>query len=95
MADTIAVNFGQLSQASSDCKSIAGNLQSQLDQLQTYLNSLVWTGAAREAYQADQTMWNKGAQEIREALDTTSAAVTRAQAGFEAAENANRRRFRG
>lgn len=93
MADQITVQFAALDQASADCNSIAGNLETTLGELKSYLDQLVWLGSARDAYNADQAKWNQGAEEIRSILGQISTSVSSAEQQFAATESANARRF--
>lgn len=93
MAEIIAVQFGAVEQAATDCRTMATSLQGTLADLKAYLDKLVWTGSARVAYDADQAQWNQGAQELQQVVTTVSTAVTTANDQFLATETANTGRF--
>lgn len=87
MADIITVQFAAIEQASSDCNNIAGQLDSTLAELKSYLDQLVWTGAARESYTADQQQWNTGAQEIQQILVQVGQGLARAEQTYSSTES--------
>ncbi|SHL00818.1 WXG100 family type VII secretion target [Pseudonocardia thermophila] len=57
---TIKVDYAGLAAASADIRRTAEAIDAQLADLQTFLAPLVaaWTGAAAEAYQEKQRIWN-------------------------------------
>jgi WXG100 family type VII secretion target len=93
MAEIIAVQFGAVDQAATDCRSMATSLQGTLADLKAYLDKLVWTGSARVAYDADQQQWNQGAHELQQIVTAVSTAVGTANHQFQATEAANTGRF--
>jgi 6 kDa early secretory antigenic target len=93
VAEIIAVQFGAVEQASTDCRAMATSLQGTLADLKAYLDKLVWTGAARVAYDTDQQQWNQGAQELQQVVSAVSTAVGAANQEFQATEAANAARF--
>ena len=96
MADRIAVSFGEVEQGRADTVRTYNNLNSTLGDLRGYLAPLVaeWTGAASQAYQDHQRLWDQGVAELNDVLFKIGGALDSAHTHYTTAENTNTARFR-
>ncbi|WP_042435818.1 WXG100 family type VII secretion target [Streptacidiphilus anmyonensis] len=87
----IMVNFGTVSQAASDVRQTASNVQSQLDDLRAGVQRIAasWEGKAQEGYQARQREWDSAAADLHSVLVQIAGALDSAAQNYQATENRN------
>lgn len=93
----VAVNFGSLGEAQSNIASTSAKVTAELDDLRAFVARLTaaWSGAARDAYQVQQTKLDTAAAELNQVLAQIGTAVGTANDSYQAAERANTSRFSG
>ncbi|GHT81577.1 hypothetical protein FACS1894125_2580 [Actinomycetota bacterium] len=71
---SFSVQPGQVDSLASEIANGANNIQSELDQLDSKVKSLIeqWDGEAKENYHVAQTQWQKTVTELRELLTKIS-----------------------
>jgi 6 kDa early secretory antigenic target len=91
----VAVNFGSLDEAQGNIASTSQRVAAELDDLRQFVARLTaaWDGAAREAYQVEQTKLDQAAAELNQVLAQIGTAVGTANTSYQAAERANASRF--
>jgi early secretory antigenic target protein ESAT-6 len=91
----VAVNFGALTEAQGNIASTSQKVAAELDDLRQFVARLTsaWDGAAREAYQQQQTKLDQAAAELNQVLAQIGTAVGTACESYTAAERANTSRF--
>ena len=91
----LLVNFGALSQASTDIQKALNELQSQLGQLEQDGGKLVatWEGPARAAYEERQRRWQTAANDLSAILRNIQVAVNESAAEYQNTERAATQRF--
>ncbi|MBF9073851.1 WXG100 family type VII secretion target [Streptacidiphilus fuscans] len=87
----ILVNFGTVSQASSDVRQTAQRVQQQLDDLKAGVQRIAasWEGKAQEGYQARQREWDTSAADLHSVLEQIAGALDSAAQNYQATENRN------
>lgn len=95
MSGPIKVTFAELGNAQGSIQQAVGAVNSQLDDLKTYLAPLVatWEGSAAEAYNTLQRQWDTAAAELNQVLAQVGTAVGTANDSYQAAEASNANRF--
>lgn len=96
MAERIAVSFDEVQQGRADTVRTHDNLNGTLGDLRGYLAPLVaeWTGAASEAYQQHQKLWDQGVADLNDVLFKVGAALDSSHTHYTSAESTNSARFR-
>ncbi|WP_329311768.1 WXG100 family type VII secretion target [Streptomyces sp. NBC_01537] len=91
MSGQILVNFTTISQAASDVRTTAGNVRSQLDDLEAGVKQIAqsWEGAAQEGYQAKQAEWDKRAASLHATLEAIAKALDTAAQNYQSTERQN------
>lgn len=91
----VAVNFGSLAEAQSNIASTSQKVSAELDDLRAFVARLTaaWDGAARDAYQVQQTKLDQAAAELNQVLAQIGTAVGTANDSYQAAERSNTARF--
>ena len=87
----ILVNFQTVSQASSDVRTTANNIKSQLDDLEAAVKRVAntWEGAAQEGYQNKQRQWDQTAEHLHQVLMKISTALQNSADNYQSTEKAN------
>jgi 6 kDa early secretory antigenic target len=87
----ILVNFQTVSTASSDVRTTANNIKSQLDDLEASVKRVAntWEGAAQEGYQQKQRQWDQTAEHLHQVLMKISTALQNSADNYQATEKAN------
>ncbi len=91
----LVVNFAALEQASRDIQAAISALDGQLSDLEADAKPLVatWSGAAREAYDANHRKWTAAADDLTRMLRDIKVAVDESAAEYTATENRNANMF--
>ncbi|MBB1244777.1 WXG100 family type VII secretion target [Streptomyces durbertensis] len=91
MSGQILVNFQTIQQAATDVRTTAGNIKSQLDDLESGVKRIAqsWEGSAKEGYQTRQQEWDKRAASLHATLLAISKALDTAAQNYEATEQKN------
>lgn len=91
MSGEIEYNFGSLDQAAGQLTEHATQIEGLLDQERQVLTTLdgAWTGAAKEAWQAEQARWQKHADDMDTILHQLASAVTEVTDDMKKVESAN------
>lgn len=91
MSGQILVNFTTISQAASDVRTTAGNIRSQLDDLEAGVKQIAqsWEGSAQEGYQAKQAEWDKRAASLHATLEAVAKALDTAAQNYQSTERQN------
>ncbi|MDT0378822.1 WXG100 family type VII secretion target [Streptomyces sp. RKND-216] len=87
----ILVNFQTVSQASSDVRTTANNIKSQLDDLEAAVKRVAntWEGSAQEGYQNKQRQWDQTADHLHQVLMKISTALQNSADNYQSTEKAN------
>lgn len=87
----ILVNFATVTQASTDVKSTAGRIKSQLDDLESMVKRVAstWEGSAQEGYQAKQRQWDQTADHLHQVLMKISTALQNSADNYQSTEKSN------
>ncbi|EST23153.1 hypothetical protein N566_25915 [Streptomycetaceae bacterium MP113-05] len=87
----ILVNFQTVSTASSDVRTTANNIKSQLDDLEASVKRVAntWEGSAQEGYQAKQRQWDQTADHLHQVLMKISNALQNSADNYQSTEKAN------
>ncbi len=95
MSGEVRVTFGELDAAQGNITSTVNAINSQLDDLKSFLAPMVstWDGQAAETYNALQRQWDTAAAELNQVLAQIASAVGTANEAYQVAENTNTRRF--
>lgn len=85
------VTFGSIDGAAGDTDTIAGQIDSTLDDLKAYLAPMVasWEGAASTDYQALQAKWDTSAEELNTILRQVATTLRTANGNYTETESAN------
>ncbi len=88
---TILVTFSDINQASADCNTVAATIESDLNDLRTYLGPIAasWTGSASVQYQSLQARWNSAANDLNAVLNNIGQALSVAYQNYSQAEHTN------
>lgn len=91
MSGRILVNVQTIKQASSDVRTTAANIRSQLDELESGVKKIAasWEGAAKEGYQQRQQEWDKRAASLHSTLLSISKALDTAADNYDSTERKN------
>ena len=91
----LVVNFAALEQASRDIQSAINELEGQLANLDADAKPLVatWSGAAREAYDANHLKWTNAANDLTRMLRDIKVAVDESAAEYQVTETRNANMF--
>lgn len=91
MSGQILVNFATISQGASDVRATAGNIKSQLDELESGVKKIAqaWEGAAQEGYRAKQAEWDKRAASLHATLEAIAKALDTAAQNYQSTESQN------
>jgi early secretory antigenic target protein ESAT-6 len=91
MSTPIKVTFNSITDAASDVRSTAANVQAQLDSLKASVAQVAqsWDGVAQEKYQARQAEWDSTAANLHEVLLKIASALQTAAENYQATENKN------
>jgi early secretory antigenic target protein ESAT-6 len=91
MSGEIEYNFGSLDQAAGQLTAHATKIEGLLDEERQVLTTLdgAWTGAAKEAWQAEQARWQKHADDMNAILHQLASAVTEVTEDMKQVENTN------
>ncbi|HEY3750246.1 MAG TPA: WXG100 family type VII secretion target [Pseudonocardiaceae bacterium] len=89
--DTIAVNFGAVSNLASQVDSQVKQIEGQLETLKAAIQKLAqeWQGGANEAFQAVQNNWNQSADDLNQVLAKIATAVHAAHDAYQQTESKN------
>lgn len=95
MSGEVRVTFGELAAAQGNISSTVNAINSQLDDLKSFLAPMVstWTGEAAETYNALQRQWDTAAADLNQVLAQIGSAVNVANEQYQTAESANQARF--
>ncbi len=87
----ILVNFQTVSQASSDVRTTANSIKSQLDDLEAAVKRVAntWEGSAQEGYQTKQRQWDQTADHLHQVLMKISTALQNSADNYQSTEKAN------
>jgi WXG100 family type VII secretion target len=85
------VTFSAIENAAGDNDITAGNIDSQLADLRSYLAPLVasWEGSAAEGYQALQAKWDAAVDDLNAVLRQIAMNLRTAQDNYQSGEQAN------
>lgn len=91
MSGQILVNFQTISQASSDVRATAGNIRTQLDELEAGVKKIAasWEGSAQEGYQQKQAEWDQRAASLHSTLEAIAKALDTAAQNYQSTESKN------
>ena len=91
----ITVTPEQLTQVSGQLNSGAAEIDAQLAQLGSAVQSLqgVWQGSAQQRFETLWTEWQTGAQKVHEALTGISQLTAQAATNYQQTEDANTQAF--
>ncbi|MBC3844157.1 WXG100 family type VII secretion target [Streptacidiphilus sp. 4-A2] len=91
MSTPIKVTFHSISDAASDVRTTAANVQAQLDELKAGVARVAqsWEGVAQQKYQARQAEWDSTAANLHEVLLQIAGALQNASDNYQATENKN------
>ncbi|UGY93906.1 WXG100 family type VII secretion target [Streptomyces gobiensis] len=91
MSGQILVNFQTIQQAATDVRSTAGNIKTQLDDLESGVKKIAqsWEGEAQEGYRQKQLEWDKRAASLHATLQAIAKALDTAAQNYEATEKKN------
>ncbi|MCM2579837.1 WXG100 family type VII secretion target [Streptomyces meridianus] len=91
MSGQILVNFSTISQGATDVRATAGNIKSQLDELESGVKKIAqtWEGAAQEGYRAKQAEWDKRAASLHATLEAIAKALDTAAQNYQSTESQN------
>lgn len=91
MSGQILVNFQTISQAANDVRTTAGNIRSQLDELESGVKKIAqsWEGAAQEGYRQKQAEWDQRAASLHSTLQAIAKALDTAAQNYQATESQN------
>lgn len=92
---TIKVTFAELAGAQGNIQSTVGAINSQLDDLKSFLAPMVstWDGSAAETYNGLQRQWDTAAADLNQVLAQIATAVGTANDAYQQAESTNTNRF--
>jgi 6 kDa early secretory antigenic target len=95
MSGHMKVTFGELSAAQGNITSTVNGVNSQLDDLKSFLAPMVstWEGSAAETYNALQRQWDTAAADLNQVLAQIATAVGTANDAYQQAESTNTNRF--
>ncbi|KWW98123.1 WXG100 family type VII secretion target [Carbonactinospora thermoautotrophica] len=87
----IKVSFSTLEGGAQSCRSTAGQIRQQLDDLRAEVQRLAgeWEGEAQAAYQAKQQQWDQAAGDLQQVLERIATALSEAAQQYQATEQAN------
>jgi len=87
----ILVTFGAINEAAMDTDSVASQIAQQLSDLKAYLAPLVasWSGDASSEYQALQSRWDAGANDLNQVLRQMAQALRTAGDNYASTERKN------
>ena len=91
MSMTISVAFQSVSDAASQVRSTAANVQAQLDDLRAGVARVAqsWDGAAQQNYRARQAEWDSTAADLHGVLLQIAGALQTAAENYQATERKN------
>lgn len=89
--DTIAVNFGAVSNLASVVDGQVKQIEGELETLKAAIQKLAqeWQGGANEAFQAVQNNWNQSADDLNQVLAKIATAVHAAHDAYQQTESSN------
>ena len=95
MSDQIKVTFGQLQATQEHTQQTVASMNSQLQDLKSFLAPLVstWSGSAAENYNAKQAQWDNAARDLNEVLAAIGRALGSVNEGYQSTESQNASRF--
>ena len=95
MSGEVRVTFGELDAAQGNISSTVNAINSQLDDLKSFLAPMVstWDGQAAETYNALQRQWDTAAADLNQVLAQIGSAVNVANQQYQHAESTNTSRF--
>ena len=95
VSDQIKVTFGQLQATQEHTQQTVASMNSQLQDLKSYLAPLVstWEGQAAENYNAKQRQWDTAANDLNEVLAAIGRALGSVNEGYQSTESQNASRF--
>jgi 6 kDa early secretory antigenic target len=93
----IKVHYSNLNTAAQDIRDAARKIKQQLDDLETEVKRVAstWEGAAKEAYQQRQQVWDREANELQIHLEKIATQVSAANDGYQDADRRGARRAGG
>ena len=88
---SVLVTFQAIEQAQSDVNTTVSSINSQMDDLKTYLQPIIstWVGSARDGYVNLQTQWNGAATDLNTVLAQIGNALGDAHQNYLSTESAN------
>jgi 6 kDa early secretory antigenic target len=95
VSDEIKVTFGQLQATQEHTQQTVASMNTQLEDLKSYLAPIVstWTGQAAENYNAKQQQWNQASTDLNEVLAAIGRALGSVNEGYASTESQNASRF--
>src|SRR4051812_29570417 len=95
VSDEIKVTFGQLQATQEHTQQTVSSMNTQLQDLKSYLAPMVstWQGSAAENYNAKQAQWDQAANDLNEVLAAIGRALGSVNEGYQQTESQNASRF--
>lgn len=89
MSDYTAVSFGTLEQGAADFQRTASSLASEVQQLESQLNTNLseWDGAAKDAYQQAQAVWHSAIENMQQVVGTIGQVISEANETYQNTES--------
>ncbi|CAM3194215.1 WXG100 family type VII secretion target [Stackebrandtia soli] len=91
--NVIKVNGVELEGFAARIRNSAGQLDTQLDELRTKLDAIVWTGQDKESYEIQRQQWTIASRDLFALLDRIGNTVHLAKTNYGGTEGTNAKMF--